>query len=75
MKDRGTLNPKVALNEVYLTANEPQIHVEKVSHSIKILDAESIPARLEKVIKKCENLNPQEQHQLLQVLQKYRTSL
>ena len=54
-----------------MKANEPQILVEKVSRSTKILNAEYIFASLEEVIKKCEKLNPLEQHQLLQVLQKY----
>jgi hypothetical protein len=36
-----------------------------------ILDAEYKPAILEEVTKTCENLNEEEQHRLLQVLQKY----
>jgi hypothetical protein len=45
--------------------------MDKFSRSTKILDAEYKPAILEEVIKTCENLNKEEQHQLLQALQKY----
>ena len=53
-----------------MTANEPQTLVEKISRSTKILDAEYKPAVLDEVIKMCENLNQEEQHQLLQIPQK-----
>jgi hypothetical protein len=71
MKDRGTLNSKDALTEVYLSANEPQSLVNELSRSTKILDAEYKPAILEDVIQMCENLNTEEQHQLLKLLRKY----
>ena len=71
MKDRGSLNSQKAITEIYLTANEPQSLMDEFSRSTKILDAEYKPAILEEVTKACENLNNEEQHQLLQVLQKY----
>jgi hypothetical protein len=71
MKDRGILNSQNALTEVHLSANEPQSLVNKLSRSTKILDAEYKPAILEDVIQMCENLNAEEQHQLLKLLQKY----
>jgi transposase InsO family protein len=71
MKDRGSLNTQKAITEIYLTANEPQSLLNEFSRSTKILDAEYKPADLEEVIKTCENLGEEEQHQLLQVLQKY----
>ena len=71
MKDRGTLATQESLIEVYLSANEPQTLVDEFSRSTKILDAEYKPAILDEVIKMCENLNQEEQHQLLQILQKY----
>jgi hypothetical protein len=54
-----------------LSANEPQSLLNEFSRSTKILDAEYKPAILEEVSKTCENLNEEEQHKLLQVLQKY----
>ena len=71
MKDRGTLNTQNALIEVYLSANEPQSLVNKFLLSNKILDAEYKPAVLEQVTQMCENLNAEEQHQLLKLIQKY----
>jgi hypothetical protein len=71
MKDRGSLNSQKSLTEIYLTANEPQSLMDEFSCSNKILDAEYKPAILEEVTKTCENLNKEEQHHLLQVLQKY----
>jgi len=71
MKERGTLISQNALTEVYLSANEPQSLVNELSRSTKILDAEYKPAILEDVIQMCENLNIEEQHQLLKLLQKY----
>jgi hypothetical protein len=72
MKGRGTLNTQEALVEVYLTANELQSMVSKLSCSTKILDAEYKPACLDKVIKMCDNLSQEQQQQLLlHMLQKY----
>ena len=71
MKDRGTLYTQASLIEVYLTANEPQTLVDEFSRSTKILDADCKPVVLNEIIKMCENLNQEEQHQLLQILQKY----
>ena len=71
MKDRGTLATQELLIEVYLTENELQTLVDKLPCYTKILDAEYKPAVLDEVIKMCENLNQEEQHQLLQILQKY----
>jgi hypothetical protein len=71
MKDRGLLNSQKSITEIYLTANEPQSLMDEFSHSTKILDAEYILVILEEVSKTCENLIAEEQHQLLQVLQKY----
>ena len=71
MKDSGTLNTQEDLTEVYLTANEPQSLVNKFSWSNKILGAEYKPAVLEEVTQMYENLNSEEQHPLLEVLQKY----
>jgi hypothetical protein len=71
MKDRGTLNTQEALVEAYLTANEPQTLVSKLSCSTKILDSEYKPACLDEVINMRDNLSQQEQQQLLHILQKY----
>jgi hypothetical protein len=59
------------LIEVYLTANEPQTLIDQYSRAIEILDAEYKPASLDDVIKTCENLHVEEQHQLKILLQKY----
>jgi hypothetical protein len=72
IKDRGTLATQESLIEVYLSANEPQTLVYKFSRSTKILDAEYKPAILSEVIKMSENLHQEEQHQLLQILPKYK---
>jgi hypothetical protein len=71
MKDRGTLHTQDALLEVYLASNEPQSLVNECSRSTKILDADYKPAILEDVAQMYENLNSEEQHQLLKLLQKY----
>jgi hypothetical protein len=71
MKDRGYLNSQKVITEINLTANEPQSLLNEFSVSTKILDAEYKPAILEEVSKTCKNLNEEEQHRLLQVLQKY----
>jgi hypothetical protein len=47
-----------------MTANEPQTIRDEYSQATKILDAEYKPASLDDVIKTCENLHVEEQHQL-----------
>jgi hypothetical protein len=81
MKDRerySTLSSVEALIEFYMSANEPEKH--KISEmnifghrATKILDAEykQVSASLDDVIKTCENLHIEEQHQLKILLQKY----
>jgi hypothetical protein len=56
-----------------MSANEPQTlrDQEEYSRATKILDAEYKPASLDNVIKTCENLHVEEQHQLKTLLQKY----
>jgi hypothetical protein len=54
-----------------MNANEPQTLRYEYSGATKILDAEYKPASLDDVIKTCENLHLQEQHQLKILLQKY----
>jgi hypothetical protein len=56
-----------------MSENEPQTLREKYSRSTKILDVEykQVPASLDDVIKTCENLHVEEQHQLKTLLQKY----
>jgi hypothetical protein len=71
MKDRGTLSSVEALIEVFMSANEPQTFRDEYSRATKILDAEYKPASLDDVIKTCENLHVEEQHQLKTLLQKY----
>jgi hypothetical protein len=73
MKDRGTLSSVEALIEVYMIANEPQTLRDEYSWATKILDAEykQVSVSLDDVIKTCENLHVEEQHQLKILLQKY----
>jgi hypothetical protein len=75
MKDRDTctLSSVEALIEVYMIVNEPQTLRDEYSRATKILDAEykQISASLDDVIKTCENLHLEEQHQLKELLQKY----
>jgi hypothetical protein len=66
-----TLSSAEALIEVYMSANEPQTLRDKNSRAIQILDAEYEPAILDDVIKTCENLHVEEQHQIKTLLQKY----
>jgi hypothetical protein len=54
-----------------MNANEPQTLRDEYSRANKILDAEYKPASLDEVIKICENLHVEEQHQLKTLLQKY----
>jgi hypothetical protein len=56
---------------VYMSANEPQTLRDEYSRATKILDAEYKPESLDNVIKTCENLHAEEQHQLKILLQKY----
>jgi hypothetical protein len=71
MKDRGTLSSVEALIEVYMITYEPQTLRDEYSRATKMLDAEYKPASLDNVIKTCENLHVEEQHQLKILLQKY----
>jgi hypothetical protein len=54
-----------------MSANDPQTLRDEYSRATKILDAEYEPASLDDVIKTCENLHVEEQHQLKTLLQKY----
>jgi K+/H+ antiporter YhaU regulatory subunit KhtT len=54
-----------------MIANEPQTLRDEYSRAIKILDAEYKPSSLDDVIKTCENLHVEEQHQLKILLQKH----
>jgi hypothetical protein len=54
-----------------MSANEPQTLRDEYSRAITILDAEYKPANLVDVIKTCENLHVEEQHQIKISLQKY----
>jgi hypothetical protein len=60
-----------ALIKVYMSANEPQTLRDEYSQATEILDAEYKPASLDDVIKTCEKLHVEEQHQLKTLLQKY----
>jgi hypothetical protein len=54
-----------------MSANEPQTLRDEYSQVTKILDADYKPASLGDVIKICENLHVDEQHQLKTLPQKY----
>jgi hypothetical protein len=54
-----------------MIANEPQTLRDEYSRATIILDAEYKPASLDDVIKTCESLHVEEQHQLKVLLQKY----
>jgi hypothetical protein len=73
MKDRenSSLSSVEALIEVYTSENEPHTLRDEYSRATKIIDAEYKPASLGDVIKTCENLHVEEQHQLKTLLQKY----
>jgi hypothetical protein len=73
MKDRDTctLSSVDSLIEAYIIANEPQTLRDEYSWVTKIFDAEYKPASLDGVIKTCENIHVEEQHQLIILLQKY----
>jgi hypothetical protein len=70
-RDTSTSSSVEALIEVYMSPNEPQTLRDEYSRATKILDAEYKPASLDDVIKTCENLHVEEQHQLKALLQKY----
>jgi hypothetical protein len=54
-----------------MTTNEPQTLRDEYYRATKIVDAEYKPASLDDVIKTCENLHVEKQHQLKALLQKY----
>jgi hypothetical protein len=54
-----------------MSENEPQTLTDEYSWATKILDADYKPASLDDVIKTCENLHVEEQHQLKILLQVY----
>jgi hypothetical protein len=54
-----------------MSSNKAKTLRNEYSWSTKILDADSKPACLDNVIKTCENLLVEEQHQLKILLQKY----
>jgi hypothetical protein len=54
-----------------MSANEPQTLRDEYSRATKIQDAEYKPEIEDNVIKTCENLHVEEQHQLKSLLQKY----
>jgi hypothetical protein len=53
-----------------MSANEPQMLTYEYSWATEISDADDKPASLDDVIKTCENLHVEEQHQLKILLQK-----
>jgi hypothetical protein len=61
----------VALIDVHMGANEPQTLRDESCRATKVLDAEYKPVSLNDVIKTCENLHVEEQHQFKALLQKY----
>jgi hypothetical protein len=66
VKDRDTcsLSSVEALIEIYMSANEPQTLRDEYSRATKFLNDEYKPASFDDVIKTCENLHVEEQHQL-----------
>jgi hypothetical protein len=54
-----------------MSANEPQTLRNEYSRATRILDAEYKPESLDVLIKICDNLHVEEQHQLKILLQKY----
>jgi hypothetical protein len=54
-----------------MSTNEPQTLRDEYSQATKILDADYQPESLDDVIKTCENLHVEENHQLEILLQKY----
>jgi hypothetical protein len=67
MKDnfRGTLSSVEILIEVCISANEPQTLRDEYSQATKVIYTEYklVPASFDDVIKTCENLHVEEQHQ------------
>jgi hypothetical protein len=63
-RDMCSLSSVETLIEIYISANEPQTLRDEYSRATKILDAEYKPESLDDVIKTCENLHVEEQHQL-----------
>jgi hypothetical protein len=63
-RDTCSLSSVKALIEIYVSANEPQTLRDEYSRATKILDADYKPASLDDVIKTCENLHVEKQHQL-----------
>jgi hypothetical protein len=59
-----TLLSAEALIEVYMSSSEPQTLRDEYSWATEFLDAQYKPASLDDVIKSCENLHVEEQHQL-----------
>jgi hypothetical protein len=69
---RYTTLPSVeALIDVNMSVNESQTQRDEYSQDTKILDPENKPVNLDDVIKTCENLHVEEQHQLQILPQKY----
>jgi hypothetical protein len=56
-----------------MNENEPRTVRDKYSLDSEILDAEYKPASLDDIIKTCESLHVEEQHQLKISLQNYET--
>jgi hypothetical protein len=54
-----------------MSANKTQTLRDEYSQATKILDAKFKPASLDDVIKTCENLHVEEQHQLKALFQEY----
>jgi hypothetical protein len=71
MKYRGPLSSVETMIEVFVSKNEPQTLRDEYSHATKIIDGEYNPACLDDVIKACESLHVEEEHQLKILLQKY----
>jgi hypothetical protein len=61
----------MALIEVYLSSNDPQKIKDEYFWASKILNAEYKPASLDYIIKTCENLHVEEQHQYKILIKKY----
>jgi hypothetical protein len=66
-----TLSSVEALIEAYMSANELQTLRDEYCQATNILHVEYKPVSLVDVIKTCENLHVEEQHQLKILLQKY----
>jgi hypothetical protein len=79
MKDRDTchLSSLEALIEVYLNSNEPETLKDKYSQANKMLYSKykQSSAILDDVIKTCENLHGEEQHEPEDIPQEIGTSV